>query len=49
MLQDGAQQRYPTSTLRVELTAYWLADDLEGLKLCTERAARIAGFAISNS
>jgi hypothetical protein len=42
MLQDGEQQRYPGTTLRSELLAYWLCCDLPGLKQVSERAAAMA-------
>jgi Protein kinase domain/AAA ATPase domain len=42
MLQDGEQQRYPGTTLRSELQAYWLCCDIPGLKQVSERAAAMA-------
>ncbi|MFI5308459.1 MAG: AAA family ATPase, partial [Polyangiales bacterium] len=42
MLQDGQQQRYPNSSARIEMYAYALADDVEGMKLVTERTAKLA-------
>ena len=41
MLQDGLQQRYPGSTARPELFAYWLSDDLAGLKQVNDRIAAL--------
>jgi hypothetical protein len=37
MLQDGQQQRYPGTTTRPELLAFWLSEDIAGLKLLNER------------
>jgi tetratricopeptide (TPR) repeat protein len=42
MVQDGQQQRYPNSTARIEMYAYALADDLQGMKQVTERTAKLA-------
>jgi tetratricopeptide (TPR) repeat protein len=42
MLQDGQQQRYPNSTLRIELFAHVLADDLSGVKQITEQLVAAA-------
>jgi hypothetical protein len=42
MLQDGQQQRYPNSSARIEMYVYALADDVEGMKLVTQRTAKLA-------
>jgi tRNA A-37 threonylcarbamoyl transferase component Bud32 len=41
-LQDGSGQIYPNLGLHSELFAYWLSDDLEGLKQMEERARNTA-------
>jgi hypothetical protein len=42
MLQDGQQQRYPGTSMRSELLAFWLSEDVGALKQLTERVSRLA-------
>jgi hypothetical protein len=45
MLQDGQQQRYPGTTMRPELLAFWLSEDVVGLKQLSERlGGMVANF-----
>jgi len=41
MLQDGQQQRYPGTTMRSELLAFWLSEDVAALKQLSERLVRL--------
>lgn len=45
MLQDGQQQRYPGTTSRSELQAFWLSNDIVGLKQLSERLAGMVASA----
>jgi hypothetical protein len=45
MLQDGQQQRYPGTTMRPEMLAFWLSEDVAGLKQLSERlGGMVANF-----
>jgi hypothetical protein len=41
MLEDGQPQRYPGSTMRSEVVAYWLSEDTAALEQLSERLASL--------